>query len=208
MAEWVQAEKEWEAFGTHVYESPNLIERDGKYVRDRIQIDDICYPDRYNKMPANQLFWTGRWSDQLNYRYWKQRAQAESTAKGVEARRLFYEGTLAYKTGDFPTAADKFKEGLNVWKKALAPYPTYRDDELNKKDTGLIVKRYTMALKQNLAPIPDDLPFKECLRLVAHDNTVDPFAAIEMLGVTSESRPPPATSGTPPSGGVPASSGN
>ena len=28
------------------------------------------------------------------------------------ARQLFYEATRAYKTGDFPKAADKFKEGL------------------------------------------------------------------------------------------------
>jgi hypothetical protein len=188
--EWYNAWAEWEKFGKHVYESPNVIERNGKYVRDQIQIDDICYPERYKSLSNNRLFWTLRWSDQMNYRYWKQRAQAEMTTGAVLARQLFYEGTVAYKTGDFPTAADKFKQGLETWKTVLADFATYRDDELTKKETGLIVKRYTMALKQNLTPIPDDLPFKNCLQLVAHDNTVDPFDAIEMLGVTSEARLP------------------
>ncbi len=70
------------------------------------------------------------------------------TTNGVLARQLFYEGTMAYKTGDFPMAAEKFKEGLEVWKTVMDEFPSYRDDELNKKDTGLIVKRYVLALKQ------------------------------------------------------------
>ena len=42
---------------------------------------------------------------------------------GVLARQLFYEGTVAYKTGDFPVAAEKFKEGLKIWKARHGRFP-------------------------------------------------------------------------------------
>jgi hypothetical protein len=189
-AQWFNAHEEWRKFGTHVFMSHNQVMRDGELVRDRVQLDDVMFPDRWKDMPENQLFWANRWSDQMNYRYWKTRCQAEGTSDGVEARRHFYEGTKAYKTGDFPKAAEKFKDGLQLWKKVMDEFPVYRDDDLNKKDTGHIVKRYVWALRQNLTPIPADLPFKEYLPMVEHDTTVDPFDAMEMLGVgTTQSEP-------------------
>ncbi len=84
----------------------------------------------------------------MNYRYWKTRCQAEQTESGVRARQLFYEGTMAYKMGDFPKAAESFRKGLDLWKVALNDFPAFRDDELSKKETGLIVKRYLLVLKQ------------------------------------------------------------
>ena len=41
-------------------------------------------------------------------------------------------------------------------------------------------------LQQQLEKVPDDLPFKELLAAAQADNTVDPFDAIEMLGVTAD----------------------
>jgi hypothetical protein len=72
----------------------------------------------------------------------------------------------------------------------MSDYPGYRDDDLNKKDTGLIVKRYVLALKQLGMPVPDDLPFKSYLPLMQNDTTVDPFDAIEMIGVSPDSSKP------------------
>ncbi len=148
-------------------------------------------------MPDNQAHWTNRWSDQMNFRYWKERCLAEGTTNAVTARQFFYEGTKAYKTGDFPVAADKFKQGLAVWKSVLDEYPTYRDDDLNKRETGQIVKRYVRVLQQNLAPIPDDLPFKENLKLVQGDTTVDPFDTLEMIGPVGAENPSAPSPGAP-----------
>ena len=61
-------------------------------------------------------------------------------------------------------------------------FPTYREDELSKRETGHIVKRYIRVLKQNLTPIPDDIPFKDTQKLIESDPTVDPFDTLEMLG--------------------------
>jgi hypothetical protein len=189
-AEWGNAWNEWDKFGHYVFLSHNEVMRDGKFVRDKIMLDDIMNVDHYKDMPENQLYWTQRWSDQMNYRYWKERCQAEATTNGVVARQHFYEATRAYKTGDFPKAAERFKQGLQLWKTVMNDFPGYRDDDLNKKDTGLIVKRYVLALKQLQVPVPDDLPFKDYLPLVQNDNTVDPFDATEMIGVIADPATP------------------
>jgi hypothetical protein len=192
--EWAAALKEWVELGKFVFQSHNEVpDENGKLHRDPIQIDDSTNPERLKELTDNQRHWTERWSNQMNYRYWKTRCQAEQDDNGVRARQLFYEGTVAYKMGDFPKAADKFKEGLNVWKAALNEYPTFRDDDLSKKDTGLIVKRYLRVLKQLGSPVPEDLPFKETAALAESDNTVDPFDAIEMIGASAAT----AAGGTP-----------
>jgi len=208
--EWARALREWVKFGQYKFESPNLINREGKLVRDIIQIDDRTNVDKFNsnQMTKNEKYWADRWADQMNYRYWKERCLAEMTRKGTEARQLFYEGTKAYKTGDFAQAAAKFKEGLFIWKDNLKDFQVFRDDDLNKKDTGLIVKRYERVLQQQGEKLPDDLPFKELLPAAKADTTLDPFDAMEMLGVppdTSGKTPAPAPAGeriaAPPSGG-------
>jgi len=209
MAEWTNAFTEWDTFGQHRFMSFNEVPREDpvthetKLVRDWIQLNDACYPDRMKAMPRNQEHWTTRWSDQMNFRYWRQRCQAEMTASGVLARQLFYEGTIAYKTGDFPTAAARFKEGLEIWKTVMGDFPTYRDDELSKKETGLIVKRYVKVMQQELKPIPDDLPFKDYLRLVENDKTVDPFDTFEMIGVVGDAAPKTGGSRSAPAPSVP-----
>src|SRR3954453_14242083 len=134
--EWARALREWIKFGEHVFEAPNLINRDGQLVRDKVRIDDRTVPERLKGLNENQQYWSDRWASQMNYPYWKERSQAEMTQKGVEARQLFYEGTKAYKTGDFSQASSKFKEGLAIWQENLKDFPVYLRDDLNKKDTG------------------------------------------------------------------------
>jgi hypothetical protein len=203
MNEWARALREWVKFGLYKFESPNLIERNGKLVRDAIQIDDRTNAEKFNsdQMTKNEKYWADRWADQMNYRYWKERCQAEMTRKGTEARQLFYEGTKAYKTADFAQAAANFKEGLLIWKDNLKDFQVFRDDDLNKKETGLVVKRYERVLQQKGEKLPDDCPFKELLPAAKADTTLDPFDALEMLGVPSESArttttPGPAGAGT------------
>jgi hypothetical protein len=184
--EWAVARNEWQKLGDHVFMSHNeVLHKDGKFYHDPIRLDDITNPERFNNLSENEKHWTDRWSNQMNYRYWKMRCQAEQTDNGVRARQLFYEGTLAYKMGDFPKAVDRFKQGLESWKLALNDFPAFRDDELSKKETGLIVKRYLRVLKQLGAPVPNDLPFKDTAALAENDNTVDPFDAIEMIGASA-----------------------
>ncbi|WP_165225002.1 hypothetical protein [Aquisphaera insulae] len=193
MNEWDKALKQWVRFGEHPFEAPNVINRNGKLERDMVRIDDRTLPKYEGKeLNENQKYWADRWASQMNYRYWKQRCEAEKTPLGVQARQLFYEGTKAYKSADFPQAAAKFKQGLLAWKENLKGFPVFTDDDINKKETGLIVKRYERVLQQLQQKVPDDLPFKDLLEAAKADTTVDPFDAIEMLGVGAETTGGPA----------------
>ena len=196
--EWASALNEWVKFGEHVFMSHNEVpDETGKLHRDPIRIDDASDLEKLKGLTDNQKYWTQRWADQMNYRYWKERCQAEQTDDAVRARELFYQGTIAYKRAEYPKAAAKFKDGLNAWKSALNDHPTFRDDDLCKKDTGLIVKRYQRALQQADEPMPDNTPFKDTLAIAQNDPTVDPFDQFEMIGV-----PGGLATGQPEAGGA------
>jgi hypothetical protein len=104
----------------------------------------------------------------------------------VNARRMFYEGTKAYRRADFQTAVKFYRDGLNLWKDLLKNHPSYGNDDINKKDTGLIVKRYKRAfLQAGLGnDLPADTPFLDFLKIAEADTSVDPFDAQEMLPTT------------------------
>ena len=187
--QWKRAFEEWLAFGTRPYETFNEVRVDGKLTRMRVRLDDnaISNPLIHATLHPNQQYWADRWADQMNYPYWKDRSAAEAEPDGTAARKLFYEGTKAYKSADFPLAVEKYREGLKIWDKLLERHQPYRRDDLNKKDTGLVVKRYARACQQSQVELPPDTPFLDLLKAFENDNTKDPFDALEMLDNTSRS---------------------
>lgn len=201
--EWAKALAEWIKFGTYTFLSHNEVLRGGKLIKEPIRIDDVTNPKRFATLSENQRYWTNRWSDQMNYRYWKDRARAEMTRGGVEARQCFYDATIAYKGADFATAVEGFRKGLALWDELLKDHLDYRNDDFNKKDTGLIVKRYLRALRQLGEPEPKDLPFRELLAGAEEDSSVDPFDATEMLGVDRSTKAPGVGQGRRPSPSAP-----
>ena len=139
---------------------------------------------------ANQVHWTNRWADTTHYRYWKDRSLAEMEPGGVEARRLFYEGTRAFKQADFPRAVEKFRDGLNRWQTVLARHPIYRDDDLNKSDTGRIVRRYLKALANAGMERPKAVPFEKLLEGDRTEFLPDPFDQTDMPVASMEGDTP------------------
>ena len=196
--EWDKALKEWLTFGRFIYHNPNDIVVDGKSIKQDIQIDDATNLARLRILAPNVVYWANRWADQMNYPYWKDRCAAEMEDEGVAARTLFYEGTKAYKAADLPKAVKCFEEGLKLWEQLLKKHRSFRDDDLNRKDTGLIVKRYARACQQLGVPVPKDTPFLDLLKYVESDNTVDPFDALEMTSKPAAGRA--ASSGNAPQG--------
>lgn len=190
--QWRRAYEEWLAFGLMVFETFNEVEVDGKLVRQKVRLDDNAISNlaRNQTLHPNQKYWADRWADQMNYPYWKDRSLAEGEVEGTNARKLFYEGTKAYKSADFPLAVQKYKEGLAIWSKLLEKYQPYSRDDLNKKDTGLIVKRYARACQQSQVELPPDTPFLDLLKVYENDSTKDPFDAMEMLDTPSRSGAP------------------
>ncbi|RLS25831.1 MAG: hypothetical protein DWH73_01400 [Planctomycetota bacterium] len=211
-AEWNNALLTWRKFGAYIYEAPNDIPlEDKRQVKVKIKIIDgenyqvfenmtkpAYWADEFGKvtekdamaLAENKKHWTDRWGTQMNYPYWTDRCRAELTSEGVRARQMFYLGTKTYRQADFQAAVKYYRDGLNLWKDLLARHSTYANDELNHKDTGLIVKRYKRAyLQAGLgSELPADTPFLQFLKIAEADTSVDPFDAQEML-------PPSSTSG-------------
>jgi hypothetical protein len=198
-AQWEKAYDEWYAFGNRVFDAYNEVMIEGKLVRHKVKLNDNTIT-QYNdwikihkdnvppwKSPfhENQQYWSDRWADQMNYPYWTDRCKAEGEVDGTTARKLFYEGTKAYKSADFPEAVKKYKEGLAIWDRLLKEHVPYRGDDLNKKDTGLIVKRYARACQQSQVELPPDTPFLDLLKAYENDTGKDPFDALEMLDNSS-----------------------
>ena len=201
--EWHKALNEWLTFGRFRYENPNDIVVDGKSIKQSIYLDDATDPVKLQRLHPNVSHWASRWAEQMNYPYWKDRCSAEMEDEGVAARQLFYEGTKSYKAADFPQAVKKYEEGLKIWEDLLKKHRNYRDDDLNKKDTGLIVKRYARACQQLGVPVPKDTPFLDLLKYAEGDTTVDPFDALEM---TSKAAPASAGAQQGPARTTPAPS--
>jgi hypothetical protein len=211
-AEWNNALIAWKKFGDYEYETPNVIPMEnGEMLTAKVRIadsedysvfDEMQKPEYWQKainrkvspseakaLADNKKHWTDRWATQMNYPYWTDRCRAEATSEGVNARRLFYEGTRAYRRGDFQTTVNNFRDGLNIWKALLKNHKNYSSDELNKKDTGLIVKRFKRAyIQAGLGTeLPKDTPFLENLPLAEADTSVDPFDAQEVVPIAPRS---------------------
>lgn len=203
--EWRKALNDWLAFGQRKFTTPNEIIVDGKSIKFDVMIDSATIPASITTLHPNAHYWANRWAEQMNYPYWKDRCSAEMESQGVAGRQLFYEGTKAYKKADFPEAVAKYREGLKIWAELIKRHGNYERDDLFKKDTGLVVKRYARACQQLGVEVPKDTPFIDLLKVVENDSTVDPFDAMEMATRSSSSapsgasqgRPQPATGGTP-----------
>lgn len=189
--EWLNAYNDWLEFGRYEFPSHNLVQVAGKFAKEPIHIDDATVPQRFARLTENQKYWTDRWANDMNYRYWKDRASAELETQGVRARQSFYEGTKALRTADFPKAVQKFKDGLKDWGELLDRHTVFRDDDLNKKDTGRLVQRYVRALRQSGEEVPAVLPFADLYKAVEDDHTPDPFDQLDMIGPTG-AEPVPA----------------
>ncbi len=201
--EWSKAVRSWEKFG--FYKWPAF-----RYENQLVQIDDSTNPEKLKTLTEEARYWTNRWADQTNYRYWKDRAIAEGEPEGVEARRLFFEGTKAFKAGRFytekdssgretPGAADYYKQGLQVWANLLKRHPTFAGDDLNKKETSQYVRRFLLALKQSGEAEPENFPFKDLLTGPQAEYSPDPFDQLEMTRTRVAPAARPA-GGAPPQG--------
>jgi hypothetical protein len=175
--EWGRALAEWVQFGSYPF--PAFSHPDQE-----VRIDLISRPEEYAKLTEPQKYWTERWSNDTNYRYWKDRSRAEGTDMGVTARQLFYEATLAFKAANFPEAVSKFREGLVLWKEVLDQHPNLRDDQLSQKDVAFLARRYVLALRQVGTPEPPkDMPFYDLWKLYGNEPMpVDPYDSLEVLG--------------------------
>ena len=102
--------------------------------------------------------------NQVNYRYWKVRCEAERTEDALTARRLLYEGDEAYNEGaDLQTAREKYEEGLQGWRKVFDQYPMMLEDSITGDELLAVIDRYKEILRKSDEPFPEPFVLQDLL---------------------------------------------
>ena len=123
----------------------------------------------------------------MNYPYWKDRCSAEASRRHQGPEALL-RGDQGVQVGRLPAGRREVQGRAEDLGQAPRTHQPYRRDDLNKKDTGLVVKRYARACQQSQIEMPPDTPFQDLIKAFENDNTKDPFDALEMLDSTSRAR--------------------
>ena len=126
------------------------------------------YAIRLERLVDEELYWSDRYASNVNFRYWKDRALAESEWDTIYAREHFYKGIARYEQGDPETAKGHFEKGLELWKNVLDQqrFRRVRDDDFTAEHTAGIVRRYLTVLQQLDEKPPEPVPFEDYLKRV------------------------------------------
>lgn len=102
--------------------------------------------------------------NEVNYRYWKMRCEAERTEDALAARRLTYEGDQAYNEGaDLQTAREKYEAGLEHWRKVFDQFPMLVEDGITGDELLEVINRYKEILRKSDEPFPNPFVLQDLL---------------------------------------------
>ena len=79
-----------------------VLGKDGKLHRDPVQLDDSTDPAKLKQMSDNQRYWTAALGRPDELPVLEGAVPGRADRRGGPARELFYDGTIAYKKGEFP----------------------------------------------------------------------------------------------------------
>jgi hypothetical protein len=150
---------------------PNLLVRDdaeGERVR-KLFAEFGAPAEKLGALAHEELYWCDRYATMANFRYWKERAVAESESDTISVRQLFYTGLESFRDGDPETAHTKLKQGLEIWKTVLDKFPRMKADDLTVEETVRIVTAYKAVRDQlDMPPLsPDETPFQDYMNRLA-----------------------------------------
>ncbi|MGH7199566.1 MAG: hypothetical protein ACREJB_03115 [Planctomycetaceae bacterium] len=155
---WSQAEIDWtEKYGREEFLSPGgwiILEADEETIRALARRDGVSIKDKQ--------FWTDRYQNTANYRYWRTRATAEKDPVLVKAHRELYEGRQLFRDLKFRAAREKLWTGMELYAQALAKYPqlTTEDESIEEGLLAVIYWQETYDLLLSPEPPPEDFPLK------------------------------------------------
>ncbi len=68
-----------------------------------------------------------RYSDIVNFKYWRLQCEFEQTPDALAARNAIYLGDKAYRAADLETAKAQYDEGLARWRAVIDAYPALKE---------------------------------------------------------------------------------
>ena len=101
---------------------------------------------------------------EVNFDYWRLRAEFEQTEDAVAARMLIYEANQAFRATDLMPARQKYEQGLLTWRKALDKFPALLANENMEKEVLDVVEYYRHVLEQLDMEFPKDFIFQDFIQ--------------------------------------------
>jgi hypothetical protein len=115
-----------------------------------------------SKTPAGQrtIHWIAAYQDIVNYRYWRQRCQAEQEPLTVEAHRDLYNGREKYFESHFGEATKNLLSGMTKLEQVLQKHPEmFGDDSFTEE--GLVAQVFWRSiLKLQAETVPEKYPLQ------------------------------------------------
>ena len=84
--------------------------------------------------------------DIVNYNYWLARCQSEPTDECLEARKLMYEASKAYDTGELYEARKLYEQSFAQWRVVLDKFPVLRDNNIMADELVDEIDKYKKAI--------------------------------------------------------------
>ena len=163
---WQQAFDDWSAFGRQPLVSrlgPIILDPDGPPEVERLADELNAAYERagvdQRVSPPDLMREIARKRQDLNYAFWKGKTFAESRPDTVAAREAVYRGKQLFyrgEPGDQKAAAEKLREGLALWEKALDESATLRSNGALQQD--LLVALHYLRDALRFSGGADDLP--------------------------------------------------
>ena len=103
----------------------------------------------------------------VNFDFWRTRADAESSAECIAARKDIHDGDEAFAKGDQISALPLYEKGFRGWRKVLDSHPMLVTDPSLGGDLLDVIHNYQKCLGQDDRDLPKDFPLKDIIK--AHE---------------------------------------
>ncbi len=103
----------------------------------------------------------------VNFDFWRTRADAESSAECIAARKSIHDGDEAFAKGDQIRALPLYEKGMRGWRKVLDSHPSLVSDPSLGGDLLDVIHNYQKCLGQDDRDLPKDFPLQDIIK--AHE---------------------------------------
>ena len=118
---------------------------------------------------------------QVNFDYWRLRAEVEQTEEVMAARRAVYSANQDFNRGNLQAAKENYEKGLAQWHRVLDAFPAIARDEIFRWELVEVIERYRGLLEQCHEPFPKPFILQDVLDLHESRQSADEAEAAALL---------------------------
>ncbi|MFC1597625.1 hypothetical protein ACFL5Q_06790 [Planctomycetota bacterium] len=168
------------ALSIPIAERTDVQKRAAQEAQDQLQVTEeemarrIIEPD--NRASIRQLYreltraeemaaLIGWHRQQVNFDYWRLRAEVEQTDEVIAARRAVYSADQDFDRGELQAAKENYEKGLAHWRRVLDTFPAIARGETFRWELVELIERYRGLLEKCNKPFPKPFVLQDVLDL-------------------------------------------